>query len=93
MQCKSLWIKASAKCINVNVNVPVLLSLFPVFEHVDYVFWTLKIKLQMDLFVRAFRDRIPTPFTDPAARLSYRLVDHGHSNSSSCFEEGAESSA
>ncbi len=21
MQCKSLWIKASAKCINVNVNV------------------------------------------------------------------------
>ncbi len=31
MQCKSLWIKASAKCINVNVNVnipnPTLLSL------------------------------------------------------------------
>ncbi len=24
MQCKSLWIKASAKCINVNVNVNVL---------------------------------------------------------------------
>ncbi len=23
MQCKSLWIKASAKCINVNVNVNV----------------------------------------------------------------------
>ncbi len=23
MQCKSLWIKASAKCINVNVNVTV----------------------------------------------------------------------
>ncbi len=21
MQCKSLWIKASAKCINVNVNI------------------------------------------------------------------------
>ncbi len=21
MQCKSLWIKASAKCINVNVNL------------------------------------------------------------------------
>ncbi len=21
MQCKSLWIKASAKCLNVNVNV------------------------------------------------------------------------
>ncbi len=26
MQCKSLWIKASAKCINVNVKVVVLLS-------------------------------------------------------------------
>ncbi len=26
MQCKSLWIKASAKCINVNVNVPVSVS-------------------------------------------------------------------
>ncbi len=24
MHCKSLWIKASAKCINVNVNVDVL---------------------------------------------------------------------
>ncbi len=24
MQCKSLWIKASAKCINVNVNVKLL---------------------------------------------------------------------
>ncbi len=24
MQCKSLWIKASAKCINVNVNVNIL---------------------------------------------------------------------
>ncbi len=23
MHCKSLWIKASAKCINVNVNVNV----------------------------------------------------------------------
>ncbi len=26
MQCKSLWIKASAKCINVNVNVNVGVS-------------------------------------------------------------------
>ncbi len=26
MQCKSLWIKASAKCINVNVNVNLFLS-------------------------------------------------------------------
>ncbi len=26
MQCKSLWIKASAKCINVNVNVNVIMS-------------------------------------------------------------------
>jgi len=23
MQCKSLWIKASAKCINVNVNIQI----------------------------------------------------------------------
>ncbi len=30
MQCKSLWIKASAKCINVNVNVNVYLIKWPV---------------------------------------------------------------
>ncbi len=31
MQCKSLWIKASAKCINVNVNYPFLLNRFLLF--------------------------------------------------------------
>ncbi len=29
MQCKSLWIKASAKCINVNVNVNVTVLDWP----------------------------------------------------------------
>ncbi len=29
MQCKSLWIKASAKCINVNVNTVPVKSLDP----------------------------------------------------------------
>ncbi len=27
MHCKSLWIKASAKCINVNVNVDIEFSM------------------------------------------------------------------
>ncbi len=27
MQCKSLWIKASAKCINVNVNLTSVLEI------------------------------------------------------------------
>ncbi len=33
MQCKSLWIKASAKCINVNVNVKEVS-----YAHEDYIY-------------------------------------------------------
>ncbi len=29
MQCKSLWIKASAKCINVNVNISAMTQNLP----------------------------------------------------------------
>ncbi len=41
MQCKSLWIKASAKCINVNV----LYTLFLVLSLVG--FWKCKLFLQL----------------------------------------------
>ncbi len=33
MQCKSLWIKASAKCINVNVNVMIWVQCHLVLVH------------------------------------------------------------
>ncbi len=36
MQCKSLWIKASAKCINVNVN-PDLLDEEDSFDDTEYL--------------------------------------------------------
>ncbi len=40
MQCKSLWIKASAKCINVNVNVIIFHNIT-----ILTVFWTNKCRL------------------------------------------------
>ncbi len=46
LHCKSLWIKASAKCINVNVLKPRLLSLcehlgciMQIFPHRDIDMW------------------------------------------------------
>ncbi len=38
MQCKSLWIKASAKCINVNVNVNILCKYIYFLIYVKYIY-------------------------------------------------------
>ncbi len=45
MQCKSLWIKASAKCINVNVNVSYLIM--ELFEEGKFILERLHLPLQI----------------------------------------------
>ncbi len=60
--CKSLWIKASAKCINVNVNIHLLtlcLSLFTEAIMLEFVheFQLISVILSLMSAVRALRQK------------------------------------